>query len=152
MQVVLTVVLVVAAAVTDLLTRRIPNKLTFAAAVAGLLTNLVLAGWQGLAYSVAGGLVGLSLLFIPFAMGGIGAADVKLMAAVGTLMGPGFAFYATCYGAIAGGIMALLLLLLKGELRWVLAGLKTGGYRSQLTLPYGVPLAAGVLYYLAVII
>ena len=68
--------------VPDLRNRRIPNVLTFSAALAGLIYQTAAAGWIGTQGAVAGWLVG-SALFLPFfLLGGMGAGDVKLLAAL----------------------------------------------------------------------
>ena len=71
------------ACVTDVRSLRIPNVLTFGAAGAAILFQLFTAGPQAALLSVAGWLVGV-LLFAPvFALGGLGAGDLKLLGAIG---------------------------------------------------------------------
>lgn len=100
----------------DLRTGLIPNRITFPAMLLGLILNTYYTGWHGLGTSLAGLALGILLLFIPFAIGGMGAGDVKLLAAIGALNGHVFTFRAFLYGAIAGGIMALGVALVKGKL------------------------------------
>lgn len=95
------------AVVTDLRSRRIPNLLTAAMAAAGL--GLAAAGSSGI--TLAGALAGMGLgvlLMLPgHLFGGTGAGDVKLMGAVGSLLGPPSiiqAFFLTC---LAGGVLAV---------------------------------------------
>ena len=83
-----TIVLVVIAAGWDLATRRIPNVLTFGAALAGFFVHGYIAGWSGAESSLAGWAVGVLFFFPMFALGGMGAGDVKLLAAVGAWLGP----------------------------------------------------------------
>ena len=66
--------------------RIIPNKLIAAIMAIGLATNVIISGWQGLVFSAAGFSAGLLILIIPFLLGGIGAGDVKLLAAIGCLL------------------------------------------------------------------
>src|SRR5687768_3766674 len=81
--------LATAAAVSDLKTRRIPNVLTFGSAVIALAAHTYVDGGSGLGWSIAGWLVGL-IFFLPmFTLGGMGAGDVKLLAALGAWLGPG---------------------------------------------------------------
>ena len=101
------VVLVAAATMCDLKTRRIPNSLTLGAAAVALVLQLALAGWPGLGFAASGWLLGLVLFFPVFALGGMGAGDVKLLAAIGAWLGPVGAAWTALYGALAGGIMAL---------------------------------------------
>jgi prepilin peptidase CpaA len=76
------------ACVTDLRTRRIPNVLTFGAALAGLLYQFVSGGIDGLGHAALGWLVGAVIFILPFALGGLGGGDVKLLAALGAWLGP----------------------------------------------------------------
>ena len=96
-----------AAAVIDLRTGRIPNPLTAAVAAGGL--GLAAFGLTG--HSMAGALVGALLGFVLMLpghiFGGTGAGDVKLLAALGTWLGPGGVLMAFLYSAIAGGVLAV---------------------------------------------
>ncbi len=161
------VIWAVVAAAWDLRTRRIPNWMTFPAALLGLVLNLALGGGAGLWQSALGTLTGLALLVIPFAMGGMGAGDVKMLAAVGALGGPAFAFSTFLYGSIAGGVIALVLMLARYWTAWRASGSDSaaGAARSEaesdgaepataastktpssrLTFPYGVAILAGAI-------
>jgi prepilin peptidase CpaA len=97
----------VAAALIDLRTGRIPNPLTAALAVAGLgLAALGLTS-QSIAGALAGAAVGFALLLPGYILGGTGAGDVKLLAALGIWLGPAGALMAFFYSAIAGGVLAV---------------------------------------------
>ncbi|TLS35573.1 A24 family peptidase [Pseudalkalibacillus caeni] len=101
---------------TDIKDRRILNIVTLPAIAFALIYHSVTGGFSGFQFSFFGFLVGLGLLFIPFAMGGMGAGDVKLLAAVGALQGPAFVFSAFLYTAMIGGLIAVLILLKQGQL------------------------------------
>ena len=151
-----------AAAATDTTTRRIPNALTFGAAAVGVAFAAATGGVQGLGWSVAGWMVGL-LLFLPlFALRAMGGGDVKLLAAFGAWLGPALVCWVAVYGAIAGGALALPLVLWRGRLRttianmwgvvthWRLAGVQphpvvTLDNPDALRMPYALPIALGVL-------
>lgn len=76
------------ASVTDIRNHRVPNWLTFSGMVVGLASYFLTGGFGGLLFSAEGLILGFALL-IPFYMaGGMGAGDVKLLAAVGALLGP----------------------------------------------------------------
>ena len=101
----------------DLKERKIPNKITFAGILIGILINSYLGGGTGLLRALLGMFLGLTIFFVPFAMGGMGAGDVKLMGAIGALMGWRFSVMTALYSAVVGGIMVLFHLLYTGKLR-----------------------------------
>jgi len=74
-------------------------------------------GTEGFLYSVEGIGVGVVVLILPYILGGMGAGDIKLMGAVGSLLGPKGVFTAFLFTAIIGGIYALLVLVLSRNLR-----------------------------------
>jgi prepilin peptidase CpaA len=98
--VVLLTVLLVTAMCTDLRSSRIPNWLTFPAMGFALVAQVWMDGLQGAIFSLAGLGAGLGLFLILYVSGSIGAGDVKLMAAVGAIMGP--------YGALLSGLLAIM--------------------------------------------
>jgi len=100
-----------AAAVIDLRTRRIPNALTFGAAACALLYHAITGGVPGALYALVGWFVGAAVFFPIFALRGLGAGDVKLLAALGAWLGPVGALYVAAGAAVAGGIVALLVAL-----------------------------------------
>lgn len=149
-----TIVIVGIAAAWDLRTGCIPNVITLPAICLGLALNMYVSGWQGLWAALAGTLVGLLTLFIPFALGGIGAGDVKLMAVVGALNGGLFAFRTFLISALAGGVMALAVIAWKGRLRGLIravvfsavpGGLSGVLPRLGMRFPYGVAILTGTV-------
>lgn len=112
----------VAATVIDIRTRRIPNALT--GGMAGIGIALAATGLSGIspAASVLGFLVGLLLMAPGHALGATGGGDVKLMAAVGTFIGPAMVVSAFLATAIAGGVLALIVAMRRGRLGATLAG------------------------------
>lgn len=111
------VVVCLIACVTDVRSRRIPNLLTFGAAAAALPFHSLVNGSSGLAMAGAGWLVGAALFAPFFLLGGMGAGDVKLLAALGAWLGPFEAFWLAIYASLAGGVLALLVALARGYLR-----------------------------------
>src|SRR4051812_27143801 len=95
------------AAVTDVRTRRIPNWLTFGTLVLGVLLNTWLHGLEGSFGALAGAVLGLALLLPFYILGGLGAGDVKLAAALGAVLGAQVLISALIYGAIVGGVMSI---------------------------------------------
>ena len=76
------------ACVTDVRSRRIPNVLTFGAAIAALGYHSIAGGWDGAQNAMFGWVVGTALFLPFFLLGGMGAGDVKLVAALGAWLGP----------------------------------------------------------------
>jgi prepilin peptidase CpaA len=146
----------------DLRTRRIPQVLTLGGALAGFAFHLANGGWSGGASSAAGWALGIALFLAPFALGGLGAGDVKLLGALGAWFGPGDVIWLALYAGVAGGVLALLVSLATGYLsealanvrllitHWVVNGL---GPLPGLTLEHGrgprlayaVPILAGTM-------
>ena len=117
------VVLVLIACIRDVRTRRIPNVLTFGAMVTAILFRGVTGGWDGLTSSVIGWALGAVLFFPIFALRGMGAGDVKLLAAVGAWLGPSDVVRVALATAVAGGILAVAVALLHGYLSTALRNL-----------------------------
>ena len=113
---------VIAASVVDIRTRRIPNELTAAIATIGL--GLAAFGLSGMSVwaSLAGLAVGLALMMPGHLLGATGAGDVKLMAAIGTIVGPTIVITAVLFTAVAGGLLAVAVALRRGRLNATLAG------------------------------
>jgi prepilin peptidase CpaA len=102
----LSAVLVIAA-VIDGWRLRVPNRLTYPLIIGGWLYGAAYFGWQGLGWSLLGTLVGLALLLPAYAIGGMGAGDVKLLAGVGAWVGAGDMLYAFVATALVGGLIAV---------------------------------------------
>jgi prepilin peptidase CpaA len=120
-----TCALVVAATacVTDIRSRRIPNILTFGSAAAALIYHSIAHGGFGFGSSASGWLVGALVMFVPFALGGLGGGDVKLLAALGAWVGPVNAVWLALYAGIAGGVMSVVVALYCGCARRVLSNI-----------------------------
>lgn len=101
--------------VTDLRSRNIYNWITLPAIGLGIVWHTWRDGWVGFSYSGEGFLLGLGVLLIPYLLGGMGAGDVKLMAAIGALTGPAFVFSSFLYSSIIGGAIALAIMIRQGE-------------------------------------
>jgi prepilin peptidase CpaA len=131
----------------DLASRRIPNQLTGLCAVYGLLLSLALGGFNGFLDGLLGGLSGFGLMAVFFFIGAIGAGDVKAMGALGTLLNPLAAFYLFILTTLAGGVLALAILLRKNP-RFMAAGISPGNLRltsGKANLPYGLAIWGGSL-------
>lgn len=144
--------------------RRVPNWLNAALAAAGLIMQGAFFGWQGVGVGALGIAVGFGLLILPWMVHGMGAGDVKLMAAIGAWLGPWLTLVSFATGAVIGGVVAVIMIFSTGRaihaytnIQTIMAkfrridtafgdfgGAKTFGNTSQL-LPYGVPLTAGTI-------
>jgi prepilin peptidase CpaA len=100
----------------DLRTRRIPQVLTLGGALAGFVFHVLNGGWDAGVASAAGWAIGIAVFFLPFALGGLGAGDVKLLGAIGAWLGPMNALWVGLYAGAAGGILAIIVALTKGYL------------------------------------
>ncbi|WP_297448722.1 prepilin peptidase [Ferrovum sp.] len=117
------------AAWADIRFRRVPNEWLGL----GLVAYVILSYHFGLDpwMALKGGLLGL-LIFLPFYwLGGMGAADLKLLGLVGVYLGPQGVLYSALYTALAGGVLALLALV----------------FHASRRLPYAVAIAVGVGVY-----
>jgi prepilin peptidase CpaA len=112
------------AAVTDLTRFKVYNLLTLPLLIAGLIYHSAAGGTGGLLQSVAGMLLGASILLVFYVMGGMGAGDVKLMAALGAWLGVKAIFYVFLVSALAAGIYALVLMVACGTAREVFVNLQ----------------------------
>jgi prepilin peptidase CpaA len=137
------IAMALAAAITDLRTRRIPNWIPVSGAVIGV----VLGGLP----SLAGAALGFGIFMILYIAGGMGAGDVKLFSAVGALVGPQALLIVFIFTGLVGGLAAIALSLSRGQLRATLAnasalaaGVRPVATPQSLRLPYGAVIAAGV--------
>ncbi len=165
-----TITLVVAA-VIDGVKLKVPNWITYPMILSGWIYSTALspyAGWDGLCYSLLGTAVGLGLLLPAYAIGGMGAGDVKLLAGVGAWMWPSVTFYAFAVSALVGGVIAV------GMIAWTrswdkhrdqfwlilneIATVKDPEKLSEIAaerkprmflLPYGIPIAIGSIAFFA---
>ena len=114
---ILVAVIVLAAAATDLRSRRIPNWLTLSGVCAGILLNWFLYATLGLRNSLTGMLLGFGVYFVLYCLRAMGAGDVKLMAAVGAIVGPQAWIAVFIASALAGGVIAVALMVWKRRVR-----------------------------------
>jgi len=146
---------------SDLVTHRLPNWLTFGLAIAAISTNSCLGLWDGFIQSVLGLSVGL-LCFLPFHLfGAMGAGDVKLLAAIGALIGPVNVFIAALMTILSGGLIAVFYIAARGGLRPMIRRYNTmlillvalqpqyippaPGEAAGLRFPYALAIACGTV-------
>lgn len=127
---------------TDLRSRRIPNWLVLPFLVVGLAVSAWLHSWHGLAQSLEGAALGLLIYGVLFFMGGMGAGDVKLAAAIGAWIGPVQLLYALFLTAMAGGLMVLGWAIYNGYFKDMITG---AGNHLKRKMPYAPAIAIGTL-------
>jgi prepilin peptidase CpaA len=143
---------------TDVKRRKILNSVTIPSIVFGFLYYLFSQGVDGFFFSGKGFLAGFSFLFIPYLLGGMGAGDVKLMAAIGALMGTNFVFYSFIYTALIGGVISIVLILKKNGVKYSFKSfffhlvffrsnlgslIAANDKKSSILFPYGVAISLG---------
>ncbi len=104
-------VLLLLALVSDFRTYSVKNYITYSFMLIGLAINLAMEGIGGLVFSLQGIILPAACLFALYVIRIIGAGDVKLLCAVGAVMGAAFALYAAIYSFICGGFIASGLML-----------------------------------------
>ncbi|MBU4234679.1 MAG: prepilin peptidase [Proteobacteria bacterium] len=129
----------------DLKTRRIPNFLTLGVALSGLAFQLLCHGWSGLSAGALGLLLGFSLLFLPYMLGGLGAGDVKALAAMGAWLGPVLVISLFFYMTICGAFLALGMLCWKGKFRTRLSQVKAEAVNWALCRFHGLKHVSGAI-------
>jgi len=154
--------MVAVAAVTDLRSHRIPNWLVAAGLIVAMILQVAQAGLGAGAQNwMYGALVGFIPFVFLYVVGGMGAGDAKLMAAVGAFAGPDFMLPTLLATAVAGGAMALVSIVAGHNARSAMArvgallmaipfGMRALKSKSgsdgvpQVRLPYAVAIAIGV--------
>src|SRR6476660_4009463 len=116
--------LAIVGCVCDLRTRRIPQVLTLGGAAAAIVFQIVTGGWTAGAMSLAGWGVAVLMFIVPFALGGLGGGDVKLLGALGAWLGPGDAVWLALYTGAAGGALAIVVSLANGYLRTAIQNIR----------------------------
>jgi len=149
------------AALLDFKSQRIPNWLSFTGWYLGPVLHLLISGAPALSGSVIGLLAVLVLTFPLFVLNWMGAGDVKLMASVGALVGIDHALFFLTSIFIAGFVVAIIQLILRGVFAayvrryWMMLGMsmasgkpvyvEPAGTRQQVTMPYAISIAIGTL-------
>jgi len=156
-----------AAAYYDLRVRRIPNWINVSGAILGLGLNIYFESIEG-ALTATGGLLIALCIYVPlYALKGMGAGDVKLMAAIGAIVGPGNWLNIFIVTALLGGAAALALVLVRGKMGQTLLNLSVivshlakgkppAGqdgtlsihHKKSLKMPHGAIIASGVCLFL----
>jgi prepilin peptidase CpaA len=161
------VVVTLIAAATDVHSRIIPNWLILIGFAAGFGLNTALGGSAGLVTAALG--FGLALLiYVPlFILRAMGGGDVKLMAAIGCMAGPHNWFLIFIFASVLGAVFAIGLMTFRdaaGGTFWNMWHITKDlirmrlpfkskpeldiGHSKALTMPHGLSIAAGTLFFL----
>src|SRR5262249_9984236 len=151
----------VLAAIIDGRSLKVPNWLTYSFALLGLAASFAPSGLSPV-LSIFGLGLGLILLLPLYAVGGMGAGDVKLLAGLGAWIGPWLVWQTFVVSVIVGAVMALAMMVLRGRLvdhlfrmrsiafEWLiirnpaeLSNIAASRKSSMCLLPYGIPIAIG---------
>jgi prepilin peptidase CpaA len=152
------------ATVKDFMTGKIPNLLSFPMMVFGIIYHSVISGWGGLGFSLGGMFMGIMFFLIPYAMGGMGAGDAKLMGGVGAFLGFKGVLIAAFLAVLFGLVYAIILLAIYPDFardmfsRWgniIKIFFLTGRFifippeknQKQPVLRFALPIALGTIFY-----
>lgn len=106
-------ILLILSVVSDIKTHKIKNTITIPFAVLGVVTNTLQNGLPGLNASLLGMFAPVMLLFILYALKMLGAGDIKLLAATGAIIGIRYSISCIAYSFLFGGLIALILVLVR---------------------------------------
>ena len=144
----------------DVRYRRIPNAFVLATLISGLGLNLAIGGWSGGLSSLGGCVLAFVLMFTLHVFGAMGAGDVKLFAAIGSVIGAQLVLPTFVVVVLTGGLLALISILRSGVFRTtmhrvlqIFVGLLPGWQMPKfsvpadrrLTIPYGVAITVGTI-------
>ncbi len=161
-------VILIVAAVIDGRQLRVPNWITFPMILSGWLASGIVYGSEGLWASFVGTMFGLGLLLPAYAIGGMGAGDVKLLAGVGAWIGATQTVWAFVVSALIGAVIALVMVAVSRTWRHhqkqflsiiaeilvvrsptKLSEIAADRKPTMMLLPYGIPIAIGTIGYFA---
>lgn len=162
-------VLLLISSFTDFKNQKIPNYLTFPSMLTGVIYYFISGGITGFFFSLAGLFTGFFLLIIPHVLGGMGAGDVKLLAAVGAFLGAKGVFLSFLLTALFGGLYAIVVIFyykdifkdfFKNFFNTALALILTKKYmpepiiehKDKPRLCYGIAIALGTFTYMGMTI
>ncbi|HEX6731949.1 MAG TPA: A24 family peptidase [Pyrinomonadaceae bacterium] len=144
----------------DVRYRRIPNPFVLATLVTGLILNIGLFGVNGVISSIGGCVLAFILMFMLHVFGAMGAGDVKLFAAIGSVVGAHLVIPTLIVVMLTGGLLALVSILRSGvfattmhRVMQIFVGLLPGWEMPRfsiptdrrLTIPYGAAITLGAI-------
>ncbi len=140
------------ACLSDLRTGRISNRVSYSGIALGVCLHFVLGGWRALCSAFTAGLLLGIFFFVFYAIGGMGAGDVKLGAAAGCLLGLPFLSPFLTGTTVSGAVLALAFMFVRTRAVAGFAAMRLGGFRAvcephgsgtRLTIPYALPMFLG---------
>ena len=144
----------------DVRYRRIPNAFVLATLISGLTLNIVTGGLNGGLNSLGGCVLAFILMFMLHVFGAMGAGDVKLFAAIGSVIGAQLVLPTFVVVVLTGGVLALVSIVRSGvftttmhRVLQIFVGLLPGWQMPKftvpadrrLTIPYGVAITIGTI-------
>jgi prepilin peptidase CpaA len=150
----------------DVRYRRIPNAFVLATLISGVTVNSIFGGMHGALESLGGCALAFILMFIMHVFGAMGAGDVKLFAAIGSVTGAAYVLPMFLIVILTGAVLAFVSIVRARAVRatimrviQILIGLLPGWPMprfavpadKRLTLPYGVAITLGSIITLAVV-
>jgi prepilin peptidase CpaA len=109
--------LVIPALIGDFRTYRIDNRIIAVFLAVGVLTSLMQGGLNGLLSSLLGASLPVLLLFWLYLLRMMGAGDIKLFCTIGSVAGSGFVLWCIAWSFLAGGLMAIAIMLARRNVR-----------------------------------
>ena len=148
--------LLLGAVIYDLVSHRLPNYFLLLGLLVAFAWQAWTASWSGVATGGAGLLTGFALFLPLYALGGMAAGDVKLMAVTGVFLGAAGTLLAGACSLMAGGVLGVIYLLYRGDLGkflvryWAMASTRsrisaeeTDAARHR--FPYAIAIAIGTM-------
>lgn len=144
----------------DVRYRRIPNPFVIATLISGLTMNIAFGGLNGVVSSLGGCTLAFILMFVLHVFGGMGAGDVKLFAAIGSIIGSQLVLPTFLVVVLTGGLLATVSILRSGIFKTtmhrvlqILVGLLPGWQMPRFavpvdrkhTIPYGAAITIGAI-------
>lgn len=106
-------ILLILALISDIKTYKIKNIIVYPFIIIGIITNFYLNGLDGVFFSLKGMFAPILLLIIFFILRMLGAGDIKFFSAIGSIMGVQFVIFTILYSFLSGGVIALLLMIVR---------------------------------------
>ncbi|HEX5873128.1 MAG TPA: A24 family peptidase, partial [Pyrinomonadaceae bacterium] len=137
-----------------------PNAFVLATLISGLTLNIAMGGLNGGLNSLGGCVLAFILMFMLHVFGAMGAGDVKLFAAIGSVIGAQLVLPTFVVVVLTGGVLALISTVRSGvftttmhRVLQILVGLLPGWQMPKftvpadrrLTIPYGVAITVGTI-------